>query len=778
MKETSTNVRYYAKPESGAQGSYEYHIDRCHAVWQRIFISSWSQELQQTVEALGLPWEQFRERMCYAVLMHDAGKLLPIFQRRMQQLLKLNGENETDGNEAKDSPQHFRHELWSAICMFPRIRERYGLQFPYDWFAVIGHHKLLDKNLTSFTREKEQWREWPVLDDEALQFIYQYTSDKMRVSQCEDVGNVVEYAPILKRFQSPDCRKNFLAIWDGYVKLIPSHNQQARLQYALAKGMLHTCDWLASSSADVVLQSATTADDLWNLMRAKVEGEGKVYQERPFHLACAEAQGNIIVIAPTGSGKTEAALLWALQSGCGKVMFLMPTMVTSNNLYERLFNYYFQQKECGLSHSSMDNYFARSLGQEGEFADQEHVVELRKTLLLNKAFMKPVMVSTVDQLLTTQFNTGAWTQKLFALVGNRVVFDEIHAYDTYTLALITEMIRTIQQLGGNVLLMSATMPSGLRNHFKQEVGIQQIVVAEELMDRKRATWRYIEQPIEECSNDIKQKLNQGKRVAIIVNTVGRAKALYLEWASILGDEVLCYHSEFTMTDRLAKEQRLTNDKEVAVKLLIATQAVEVSLDISFDVMYSECAPLDALVQRAGRCNRYGLVSDAEMIVFPVSEAAYKYVYRDKRYLIDRTKDIIEQHVGKWSERDVANFMEIVYEDMIWKDDDYAEGLRAARSGIASGIFDNQIDTEKTRLFKYAKTSIIPACYYEEVIRLCKEKQYALVSNYEVPVSMAVYKNHLQYMTLDNPYKLPLCEVEYSSDIGLVIKKDDFDHYSF
>ncbi len=294
------------------------------------------------------------------------------------------------------------------------------------------------------------------------------------------------------------------------------------------------------------------------------------------------------------------------------------------------------------------------------------------------------------------------------------------------------------------------------------------------MDRRRASWRYVKHAIEdrELEAEIENRLSQGKRVAIVVNTVARAKSLFRLWEQKLGSDVMCYHSQFIMKDRLEKEKRLTDPHAAPVRLLIATQAIEVSLDISFDVMYSECAPFDALVQRAGRCNRYGLLSDAEMIVFPISETAFQFVYEGKREIVQRTAEVIETYQGTWSEREIARFMEIVYQDTVWKDRDYDKGVHAAQSGVTSIIFDNPVSVENTRLFKYVKTSIIPACYYDEVMGLCKEKQFVRIPLYELPVSMALFKKEIYRRVVPNPYQLPMYEVNYCSKEGLSLSVED------
>jgi len=749
---------YYAKAEPGKDGSYEDHITRCHRFWQRIFASARANSILQTVKEIGEDEKAFYEYTRFMVLMHDAGKLIPNFQNRIKKLLGISVPN------AEDSL--FRHELWSAICAFYHSCLVHRNRFPYEWLAILGHHKPLDEGLSSFERERLE-TEWPVMSKEEIQYAFDFVFDYLPQDKfSRDLQPVFEF---LNFFSPKTSKQSFMKLWNLITGKMKNEEYrlsrtQMRMLYGIAKGMLHTCDWIASAKLEQnwPIEISLTQDQLWERIKNKVEQEGKTYQKRFFHQVCSEADHDVIVIAPTGSGKTEAALLWALRDKQQKLMILMPTMVTSNSLYSRLRKFYFEPDECGLSHSNADLFAMLN----NELLDTE---ASRNELLFNRAFMKPVMVATVDQLLTSLFNTGFWTQKMFSLIGNHVIFDEIHAYDTYTLALITEMIRVIQKLNGKVMLMSATMPKGLLKHFEEEVQIKHVIVAEELMNRARLTWRYVEQVVEDemIENEIKQHLLSGKRVAVIVNTVNRAKSLYNRWISrIPKQNVLCYHSQFTMKDRLEKERKLEYSTDV--KLLIATQAAEVSLDISFDIMYSECAPLDALVQRAGRCNRYGEAENAEMIIFPIDDIAYDYVYKGKKKIVDKTVEVIKKHSGRWTERDMLAYIDEVYEGQIWKDADYEEGLRAAQSGVKSTVFDNPVQVEKTRLFDYAKTSIIPGEFYDTVIQLFEQKKYALIALYEVPVSVALYKKELISKTIANPYHLPIIAVGYDPEQGLAI----------
>ena len=149
------------------------------------------------------------------------------------------------------------------------------------------------------------------------------------------------------------------------------------------------------------------------------------------------------------------------------------------------------------------------------------------------------------------------------------------------------------------MVMSATMPRKLREHFQALLGVERPVVAEELMEKRKCSWEYRDTPLESFDEEILKALEQRRKVAVVVNTVDVAQKTFLRWKAILEErlpdkKILCYHSRFIMRDRDEKEKLLLQKdrkgRPEGVDLVIATQAIEVSLDISFDLMLSECAP--------------------------------------------------------------------------------------------------------------------------------------------------------------------------------------------
>lgn len=329
----------------------------------------------------------------------------------------------------------------------------------------------------------------------------------------------------------------------------------------------------------------------------------------------AEREGNAVLIAPTGSGKTEAALLWASRQSAGTdaqpvMYYLLPYQASLNAMYQRLAKV-FSEESIALQHSRAVQSLYRQLLEKEYAAEQAQRVAKRERNLTS-LYVKPLRVSTPYQLLKGAFqlkgHEALWTASTNALF----VLDEIHVYETARLAILLATVQHLcVNLGGRALVMSATLPSYLLSVLTGLLPKASVVRADantlkkfrrhevHLLDEDLLNGRIAESA---CAD-----ANDGMAVLIVATTVGRAQEIWRKLRGRPNCELL--HGRFHADDRSKKEQVLLAKRAVGSSspargvILVATQVVEVSLNVDFDVLYSDPAPLEALLQRFGRVNR-------------------------------------------------------------------------------------------------------------------------------------------------------------------------------
>jgi len=227
--------------------------------------------------------------------------------------------------------------------------------------------------------------------------------------------------------------------------------------------------------------------------------------------------------------------------------------------------------------------------------------------------------------------------------------------------------------------MTATMPKALKKILQNSLNTPLLIEDKELLKNARNEFQIRDHEISEADNEIINAVNQSKKVLIVVNTVDSAIEQYKKYKKIFnynGLDILCYHSRFIQKHRKYKEDAIFElEKNNKACILIATQVVEVSLDIDFDILFTENAPIDAIIQRAGRVNRKREKEDSKVIVFKHSEISKKWVYNSGSFLQD-TYDIFKKHNNKrLTEEQLTLLVDEVYEGFdIESDKDFHRGI--------------------------------------------------------------------------------------------------------
>jgi CRISPR-associated endonuclease/helicase Cas3 len=335
----------------------------------------------------------------------------------------------------------------------------------------------------------------------------------------------------------------------------------------------------------------------------------------PFELndhqrACAETEGSVFLDAPTGSGKTEAALLWAQSNQSPEqsrhVFYVLPFTASINAMYGRLkSDSLFGDDAVSFLHGRSAYFAYRWLCEsEPDLDRKESAKKVREARRQTRELYHPVKVLTPHQILMAFLGSKGWEKSLCEYAGGLFILDEVHAYEPRLTGLLFEILRRLtQEMGARVCVMSATFPTLLREALVEHIGETASVSldADERDRYNRHLIRVEEGTVADHLPEIREKLAAGLRVLVVLNTVAGAMACFEALEETAKNPCLI-HGRLIHRDRQAAEARL-QDEENPVDLLVGTQAIEVSLDIDFDVLYSDPAPLDALLQRFGRVNR-------------------------------------------------------------------------------------------------------------------------------------------------------------------------------
>ncbi|GJL83249.1 MAG: CRISPR-associated helicase/endonuclease Cas3 [marine bacterium B5-7] len=372
----------------------------------------------------------------------------------------------------------------------------------------------------------------------------------------------------------------------------------------------------------------------------------------------------------TGAGKTEAALILAqrlMADGRAQgIYFGLPTMATANAMYQRLGSHGYRQLyqvgtqpslvlAHGAAHLSDD--FRQSIvppasTSDGEYRNDEPAASAHCSQWLadnrKKALLADAGIGTIDQALLAILPSRHQSLRLLGLLGKVLLVDEVHACDTYMHRLLCRLLKAHATAGGSVILLSATLPQKQRQaltaSFQEGLGsrvdelnmagyplltqvgdntILEESVSTRAVVRRHVTVRCMED-IEAVEREIAMTIENDQCACWIRNTVGdaletytRLRARYPEW------NIELFHARYAMADRLDIEQRVldrfgksSRHEQRAGRLLIATQVVEQSLDLDFDYLVTDLAPIDLIIQRAGRLRRHGRDSHGNPVEAP------------------------------------------------------------------------------------------------------------------------------------------------------------------
>ncbi len=483
------------------------------------------------------------------------------------------------------------------------------------------------------------------------------------------------------------------------------------VEFAQVKAVLHLADWLASAKkpSPEMLFLDPSRSDLHAYLQSHREGVAgwtwREFQRR----AGAVCPKDLWLRAPTGTGKTEALLLWARDAE--RLIYLLPTQATVNAMWRRLRRIY-GKEAVGLAHGRASYMLCRE--------SDESPLDMR---LFGSVFSTPVTVATLDQYLLAHLNGRHWEERR-TLAGNAtVVLDEIHAYEPYTLGMLLEALERARP--ARLAVASATLPEVLLERFRRLFPGGELVEAEAaLWQRRRHCLERREGRLSEEGLEAAVRMaKEGRSVLVVANTVRGAQELYQRLQEdVRWPRRMLLHSRFTFRDRQEKEDRVASGEPGVI--LVATQLVEVSLDISYDALVTELAPMDAVVQRMGRVNRRGEKEQVPVVIYKKWSEGSERVYGKE--VLERSWEILEGLPEMPTDAELAGATHTLYSKVMatgeWKDE-VEEGRRTLKEVQETlGCYTIDLSDEEMRGRFTARRGIVsievlPAQLREEAERL-------------------------------------------------------------
>ncbi len=386
----------------------------------------------------------------------------------------------------------------------------------------------------------------------------------------------------------------------------------------LVKGLLHRCDYSASAGIPCEFPHDFLEEDMEHLLQRWREKNPHA-EWNDLQVFCRQHRDeNILIVAPTGMGKTEAALLWL---GNYKGFFVLPLRTAINAMYKRIETEIIRGKKeesLALLHSdTMSIYIKDGTGKSQNDPGEEG--KLLDYYTRSRQMALPLTICTLDQLFNFVYKYPGYEYKLATLSYSKIIIDEIQMYDPELLAYLIYGLAWIHEMGGKVAVLTATMPPFARQKLQEALGgdFVEADFSEQGADRhhvKVFERRLNAEEVREFAGRIIDGEFPGNRILVVCNSIEIAQRIYEELGDIPfdfpGAEVSLLHSGFTRMDRAEKEGKILSDGKAAqadgpLKIWVATSVVEASLDIDFDYLFTELNDLFSLFQRFGRCNRKG-----------------------------------------------------------------------------------------------------------------------------------------------------------------------------
>lgn len=410
------------------------------------------------------------------------------------------------------------------------------------------------------------------------------------------------------------------------------------IEFVIVKGILNRCDWSASGNLAIEIEAEQSMKD--NILkRFDLNSVQKFMMEN--------YNENVAIVASTGAGKTEAALLWLNDE---KGFFTLPMKVSANAIYQRIKEHYLlpidNQNKVAILHGDCYKLYDNN---DNDLANYHNA--------RNLAY--PLTVCTIDQIFKFAYKALGTEHLLATLKYSKVIIDELQAYSPDMLATIITALKYIHKIGGKFAIITATLPQFILDElstcnikYKRFIGN---------IDNRHKIMIHEDDMLNDLDNILEDA--KTKKALVICNTVNSAQKLYIKLLELDSNtEIHLLHSRYTKKHRqILEDDVIEFSKSNRTGICISTQIVEASLDIDFDVLYTYLSSIDSLIQRMGRVYRKRENSNQLVNV-------HIYTFKDgigcvyDKIIYERTLDVLKDyHNQMFLEEEKIKCMDRVYD---------------------------------------------------------------------------------------------------------------------
>ncbi len=557
--------------------------------------------------------------------------------------------------------------------------------------------------------------------------------------------------------------RRWLYCYSDWVAELANQPTRTRTIGILLRGLITSADHMASAHLDLM---PPPVHESWQSLADRILtplsiNSSKIEPYEHQRESALTTGHSALLISPTGSGKTEAALYWALGDGhdpLARIFYTLPYQASMNAMYDRLRDEQRGFGTCavGLQHGRAVQALYARLRESEEWAATA-ASQARWAKNINTLNARPIKVFSPYQMLKALFQLRGFEAMFTDYAQAAFIFDEIHAYDPERLALILGLVQHLREhYQARFFVMSATFPQIIRDRLHVALGALRVIQAnDEIFERFRRHRLHL------LDGDligigiprIVSDVQAGKQVLVCVNTVARAQEVLaaLDQAGLPAEQLLLIHSRYTFGDRNRREQQIRDHCGLDVPratrqplALIATQVVEVSLNIDLDTIYSDPAPLEALLQRFGRVNRSNTRGICPVYVFREPSDGQGVYGRDRDpeqsgHIVRVTLAELERHDGEViDEAAINSWLDSIYDDpqlrLHWMSSYHrvAEQVSIILQDLEPFTSDDQKEEQFEKLFDGVE--IVPRCFERRYLEHLAYDEYIEANSYLVSIS--------------------------------------------